>query len=115
MSERTRRIAANESIFRSVNDQLRSLNSPLTVLTDALDIVCECGTRSCTDRISVATDSYARVREDSTLFITKPGHDFPETETVESKHESYWVVRKDPGEPAEIARALDSDERRPAD
>lgn len=108
MSERTRRIAENENIFRSVNEQLRSLKSPLTVVSDSLDIVCECGARSCTERISVPTDEYGRVREDSTLFITRPGHDFPETETVESKHERYWVVRKHPGLPAEIARQLDS-------
>jgi hypothetical protein len=47
------------------------------------------------------------VREDPTLFITKPGHDFPETETVVSKTGGYWIVRKDPGLPAGIALATD--------
>jgi hypothetical protein len=102
--ERKRRIAENEVIFRSVNEQLRSLNSTLTTLTDPLQIVCECGTRSCTERIPVALEAYLEVREDPTLFITKPGHDFPETERVESKQEQYWTVRKDPGLPSEIAR-----------
>jgi hypothetical protein len=106
MSERKRRIAQNESIFRSVNEELRALSSTLTTHTDLLEIVCECGTRSCTDRIPISRDEYARARSDATLFLTRPGHDFPETETVESKHEQYWVVRKDPGEPAEIARRL---------
>lgn len=108
MSDRKQRIAENESIFRSVNQELSSLNSRLTTLTDTLEIVCECGTRSCTDRIPIGTDEYERARQDPTLFITKPGHDFPETEKVESKHERYWVVRKDPGMPAELARRTDT-------
>lgn len=104
---RKRRIAENESIFRSVNEQLSSLNSTLTIHTDPLEIVCECGTRSCTERIPIALDDYAKARSDPTLFVTKPGHDFPETETVESKHEHFWILRKDPGLPAEVARQLD--------
>jgi hypothetical protein len=46
-----------------------------------------------------------RIREDAITFIVKPGHDFPETETVVAKEPEYWLVQKDPGMPAEIARA----------
>lgn len=107
MSKRVQRIAENEAIFRSVNEQLSALNATLTTMTDPLIVVCECGTRSCTDRIPIATAAYTRVREDPTLFVTKPGHDFPETEQVVAKDEQYWVVRKDPGFPAEFARATE--------
>lgn len=37
----------------------------------------------------------------------KPGHDVPETETVVDRRDGFWVVRKDPGGPAELARATD--------
>ena len=52
-------------------------------------IVCECGTRSCLNQITVRPDEYAPVWDDPTLFITKPGHDFPETETVVSKTDGW--------------------------
>ena len=104
MSERKRRIAENEAVFRSVNEEIRALNATLATATE-LRIVCECGTRSCADQFSITPEDYTRVRQDSTLFAIKPGHDFPETETTVSKHGHYWIVRKDPGEPAAIARA----------
>jgi hypothetical protein len=107
LNERKRRIGENEAIFRSVNEQVRALNATLTTATDTMRIVCECGTRSCLNQIPIRPDEYASAREDPTLFITMPGHDFPETETVVSKGDGYWIVRKDPGLPARIARATD--------
>lgn len=70
-------------------------------------VLCECGTRSCTDQFPIRVHAYARVRHDPTLFVVKPGHDFPETESVIKKEEAFWIVRKDPGVPAQIARATD--------
>lgn len=70
-------------------------------------MVCECGVSSCTEQFEVGLEHYERVRADSTLFLTKPGHDLPETETVVEKHARYWVVQKHPGELAELARATD--------
>jgi hypothetical protein len=55
----------------------------------------------------VAPDEYRGVRADATLFFVKPGHDLPEAETVVEKTDRYWVVRKDPGGPADLARATD--------
>jgi hypothetical protein len=107
MNRRQRQIGENEAIFRSVNEQIQSLNSTLTTVTDTMRIVCECGNRSCTDQFAIMPADYASVREDPTLFLTRPGHDFPETETVVAKEGDYWVVRKDPGLPEAIARATD--------
>ena len=108
MSERQRRIGENEAIFRSVNEEIRGISAILTTATDTIRVVCECGTRNCTDQFAITPAEYARVREDSTLFLTRPGHDFPETESVTEKHEEYWIVKKDPGLPAAIARATDT-------
>ena len=102
MNERQRRIGENEAVFREVNEQIRGLATAPTI-----EVVCECGTRSCTDRIEVDIDRYARVRADGTLFLLKPGHDIPETETVVERGERCWVVRKDEGGPADLARATD--------
>ena len=107
MSERQRQIGENEAIFRNVNEQIEALSSTLSTSTETMRIVCECGTRSCTVQFPIRPAEYARVREDATLFLTRPGHDFPETETVVEKHDDYWIVRKNPGVPAAIARATD--------
>ena len=107
MNERKRRIGENEAIFRSVNEQVRELTATLSTATGTIRVVCECGARSCTDQFELTTDSYAETRADSTLFIVKPGHDLPESETVIAKNDVYWTVRKDPGIPAAIARATD--------
>ena len=107
MNERKRRIGENEAIFRNVNEQVRELTETLATATGTMKVVCECGARSCTDQFEITTDAYAQVRSDSTLFVVKPGHDLPETETVVDKNEIFWTVQKDPGIPAAIARATD--------
>ena len=107
MNERKRRIGENEAIFRSVNEQVDALNATLSTMTDTMAIVCECGTRSCTVQFRIRPEEYANVRRDSTLFLIRPGHDHPETEQVVVKADDYWIVRKDPGLPASIARATD--------
>ncbi len=107
MNERKRRIGENEAIFRSVNEQVRTLTATLSTAADNMKVVCECGARSCTEQFEIGTDVYAEVRADSALFVIKPGHDLPESETVVAKNKTFWTVRKDPGLPAEIARVTD--------
>jgi hypothetical protein len=107
VNERKRRIGENEAIFRSVNEAVRGLTATLSTKPETLRIVCECGARSCTEQLAIDADAYAEVRADSTLFVVKPGHDLPETETVVARNDIYWTVRKDPGIPAAIARATD--------
>jgi hypothetical protein len=106
MNDRTRRIGENE-VFRSVNEQVRSLTATLSPSSETMNVVCECGARSCTDQFEISRQDYAEVRADPTLFVVKPGHDLPETETVVAKNAIFWTVRKNPGIPAAIARASD--------
>ena len=93
MNERKRRIGENEAIFRSVNEEVKHLNATLSTVQATMRIVCECGTRSCTVQFEIPRAEYAKVREDSTLFVIKT--------------DDYWIVRKAPGLPSEIARATD--------
>ena len=97
MNERKRRIGENEAIFRSVNEQVRELTETLATATGTMKVVGECGARSCTDQFEITTDAYAQVRADSTLFVVKPGHDLPETETVVDKNDIFWTVPKRSG------------------
>jgi hypothetical protein len=107
MSERQRRIGENEAIFRSFNEQVRSISSTFTVPAETLTVVCECGNRRCSEQFAIAPDEYGRVRDDPTTFVIKPGHDLPEAETVVAKTPVYWVVQKHAGLPADVARETD--------
>jgi hypothetical protein len=107
VSEHKRRIGENEAVFRALNEEIRDLSKTFADNAHTLKVVCEGGTRSCTDQFPIRVHAYARVRDDPTLFVVKPGHDFPETETVITKEEAFWILRKDPGVPAEVARATD--------
>jgi hypothetical protein len=107
MNERKRRIGENEAVFRNVNEQISGVTTKLVAPVDTMRIVCECGARSCTEQFEIAPEDYERIRRDAELFVLKPGHDLPETETVVAKNDVYWTVRKDPGLPAAIAEATD--------
>ena len=111
MSERERRIAANEALFRSVNEQVQRLNDALRARPVEALIVCECGNTVCTERIEVTNDEWADVRADPAQFMVKPMHAIPDTETVVSTQDRFWIVRKVEGLAADLARATDgSDE-----
>ena len=112
MSERERRIGENEALFRSVNEQVRKLNATLSTLTGRMTIVCECADERCLEKIELAVEAYGAVHADATQFIVKPGHDAPEAERVVEANTDYWVVRKNPGVPADIARATAPESQR---
>jgi hypothetical protein len=97
--ERKRRIGENEGVFRSVNERIQPLDR------DWMTILCECGQLQCRDQLVILRDEYAHVREDPTMFILRPGHETAETEEVVLKQYEYWIVRKNPGLPAAIARS----------
>jgi hypothetical protein len=104
VNERQRRIGENEAVFRRVNELVRPVEP--TWMT----ILCECGDSACRDHIVIDQDAYSRVREQPTLFLVRPGHEFLETEVVVSKQLEYWTVEKRPGLPAGIAQATNPNE-----
>jgi hypothetical protein len=106
MAERARRVGENEALFRSVNEQVRGLNQTFLV-ESRLRIVCECGEQSCIEQIELTAADYEALRSESTYFAVKPGHELEDVETVVDRRAGYSVVRKDPGLPAQIARATD--------
>ena len=109
LDERTRRLAANEAIFREVNERIEQLNRAFAAAGEvALEIVCECGEMACTTRLSVPTATYERVRADAALFFVIPGHeDLGLEDVVEPGETSFTVVRKHAGPARAIANATD--------
>jgi hypothetical protein len=108
MDERTRRIGSNEAVFRTVNEQIESLNRDIAEISDnTMHIVCECGLLSCADQISVPVPTYEEIRADPALFFVVPGHEIPKTEDVVERAGKFNVVRKHAGGPERIAVQTD--------
>ena len=107
MDERARRVGLNEALFRTVNDEVRDVNKRFSVVAEPMSVVCECERTDCYERVEVSLNEYERIRGDATLFFVKPRHDAPDVESVAERHETYWIVRKHEGEPAELARQTD--------
>ena len=102
MSERDRRVAENQSIFRDVNE-LR----PVSGEEATVEFLCECGLTDCDERIALVPAEYESVRVDSRQFVIRHGHELLENEDVVSRDERFLVVRKF-GEAGEVADERDS-------
>jgi hypothetical protein len=108
--KRAKRIAANEAVFRGVNERIEDLNRAVASFgSNTMLVVCECGDINCTERLEVPLERYERVRSDPALFLVARGHEEAEVEEVVERTEDYDVVRKHPGEPERLA--ADSDPR----
>jgi hypothetical protein len=108
VDERQRRMGENEVIFREVNERVRETNETFDVAAGDAEFVCECGTASCVERIRMTLAEYEQVRAHPAQFLILPGHDIPEVESVVLAHDDRFViVRKDVGEPEELAVATD--------
>jgi hypothetical protein len=107
MSPREQRVGMNETLFREINERLEGLNRSFSEFTDKMELVCECGVRTCIERFSMEVAEYERLRADPTTFAVKRGHALPDIEDVIEEHDQYLVVRKKPGEPAAVAVAED--------
>jgi hypothetical protein len=106
MDERARRTGENEARFREVNERIEHLSKTIGGGGE-FRIVCECGDRRCAEQINVTVEEYEAVRADSERFLIKPGHEIPEVEEVVERHVAYWVVSKDRGAAARLARRTD--------
>ena len=104
MDERVKRVAANEAVFRTVNENLEGLNEAFAMVTSTFSIVCECGDLTCAEQIELSREDYTRLRSDPTRFAIIRGHEAPATEGVVEHHEGYDVIRKHEGLSAELAR-----------
>lgn len=107
MDERAARFGMNEALFRAVNERVEDLNESFATVTDAFEVVCECGDAGCVAQIRIASDAYERVRAGATLFIVVPGHEKAEIEEIVVKQDAYYIVRKDAWLPKRIAKETD--------
>lgn len=100
------RIARNEALFREVNERVAEVQGSLGD-GGTPEFVCECADDTCTERIAVPMGMYERVRNDSHLFLVRPGHQLPEVERVVETDERFLVVCKDSPTAQKIAEQTD--------
>jgi hypothetical protein len=103
VESRTERIGLNEALFREVNERIEGVADALSSNPESLNILCECGSASCTERITLSRADYEALRSDAQLFAVYPGHGQTTVEEVVSRHEGYEVVRKYAGLADDIA------------
>lgn len=108
-TEREKRIAMNEALFRTANERAAEWEEQ-HAQDEAELYQCECASLECREKISLLKPDYERARRDPTYFFVIPGHEIPDVESVIEEHDGWVVVRKDP-ETHPIARA--TDERSP--
>jgi hypothetical protein len=102
------RIARNQALFRSVNEQIEATNEKFSVsIGDRVDFVCECADDRCMERIAVTLDRYEDLRRYPTHFIVLAGHVYPEFERVVEQVDGYVIVEKF-GEAGKQAIRLDA-------
>lgn len=101
--ERARRLGLNEAIFREVNERLEQLATTTLNTPDRLELVCECASTECTERISVELEDYETARAHAAHFLVAAGHADPEIERVLQKRAGYDLIEKNAGGPREVA------------
>jgi hypothetical protein len=107
VDERERRMTENETLFREVNERVDDAAAHFVGADeDTTEYFCECANADCTFHITLTHPQYASVRADPTQFVVLPLHFTPEVETLVTKNEGYWLVRKT-GEAGEFVEKLD--------
>jgi hypothetical protein len=96
VEERFDRQARNESLMRTVNDQIAALDE-LSEWADPghqFEFQCECGKTRCDARLQMTLTEYEVVRSQRDRFAVVPGHETAEIEHVVEENDRYLIVDK---------------------
>ncbi len=98
MEERFDRQARNESLMRTVNDQIAALDelsADWATPGHLFEFQCECGEPSgCDARLQLTLTEYEVVRRQRDRFAVLPGHQTGEIEHVVEETDRYLIVDK---------------------
>jgi hypothetical protein len=106
---RRARLAANEAIYRAVNEQIEDLNRTLvaSAAEKTLQMVCECSNMDCAERLSIDVKTYERVRSDPTWFFVLRGHEVPDVEDIVEAQDGFNIVCKNKAPGKQVAQQTD--------
>ena len=106
MEAREERLARNETLFRSVNENIEQSAVSGQIDDHVFEFFCECSNLDCTLLLPMTLSEYEEVRADPRQFLVAPGHELPEIEAVVASKSAYQVVLK-VGEAAEFVAERD--------
>jgi hypothetical protein len=88
----------NPTLFREVNEHVRSVIAPLLTAGEEGEFLCECGNEACIETIRLELKEYEEVRVSPHRFVMVPGHENGIGEAT--VHPSGRFVVVDTGAPA---------------
>lgn len=91
--EHQRRLAANETVFREVNEGIERGQWP-GEQARPVSFRCECARLGCNLLVEMTIHEYENVRSDPRQFLMIAGHELPEVEAVIERKPSYVIVEK---------------------
>ena len=94
-SERAKRLALNEALFREANERMAAWEERHSE-QDAELYHCECVDLECREKVPVSQIDYEHVRQRSDCFLIAPGHEASDVESVVETGDHWSIVRKDP-------------------
>lgn len=106
MDAREERLARNETLFRSVNENIEGAAASGQLDDHIFEFFCECSNTDCTLLLPMTVAEYERVRADARQFVVAPGHELPEIEEVVARTGAYQIVLKE-GEAGELVTKHD--------
>jgi hypothetical protein len=88
-----RRLAANEKVFRDVNEGIVRGQWPGEAEAP-IGFRCECARLGCNVLVGLTLAEYEQVRADGRHFLMLSGHELPEVERVVRRRDHYVIVEK---------------------
>ena len=86
--------AAQELVFRAVNEQIVKMTDRFREQLSDIDIVCECSDTTCVGTIRVNADEFVKIERTEASFLVLPGHEDESIELVIDRRDGYVVVSK---------------------
>jgi hypothetical protein len=90
--DREERIIENEKLFREVNERVADLQGSSSAPDP--EWVCECGDKTCFEKVAVPTADYEQIRAHGDWFVITPGHEKADIERIVRQNGEFVVVEK---------------------
>ena len=110
MDPRERRLAQNEALFREGNEKVEAVAAVHGADDHVYEFYCECANADCSMQVPATIAEYEAVRAHPTRFLVVAEHWLPEVESVEEKHDRFWVIEKH-GDAGRLVAQLDPRKR----
>jgi hypothetical protein len=91
--EAEKRLAANEAVFRNVNEGIERGQWPGDE-SQPIGFRCECARLGCNALVEISVREYEHVRSKPRRFVMLAGHEMPAVEEVVERCDGYLIVEK---------------------